>query len=225
MQDFDFVAGRGAAEWVTGKVTYCMTFSFMVSRRLPGEVCAQQCDLALQCPAGPPLAWVRSYRSKAPVTSGHGSGWDFSYNIYIEPVPLAAGVNVALVVVHDGSGRSDKYVRQADGSYRCDGMFREGRFNPDTSFTLTFADKGSWIFCPLVGTPWSGRIGSITDRNGVSLSFTYKNGQLATVSDAFGRSLSVTWGPTGAISSVADSSGRAVVIPISAASRAVVQVT
>jgi YD repeat-containing protein len=202
---YDFNStGMGA-----GKVSFS-DLSFVVGEGLPGEVSAEQCDLALPCPAGPQLAWVRSYRSKAPVNSGHGPGWDFSYNIYIEPVPLAAGVNAPVVIVHDGSGRSDRYVRQADGSYRCNGMFRVGRFNPDTSFTLTFADKGSWIFCPLVGAPWAGRIGSITDRNGVALSFTYNAGQLATVSDAFGRSLSVTWGPTGQISSVADSTGRSV---------------
>ncbi len=192
-----------------GKVSL-QDFHFAVHRGLPGEVSAEQCDLALPCPAGPPLEWVRSYRSRAPVASGHGTGWDFSYNIYIEPVPLAAGVNAPVVLVHDGSGRTDKFVRQGDGSYRCNGMFREGRFNPDTSFTLTFADKGAWIFCRLVGAPWSGRIGSIADRNGVALNFTYNNGQLATVSDAFGHSLSVTWGPTGQISSVADSTGRSV---------------
>ena len=177
---------------------------------LPGEITAEQCDLALPCPAGPPLEWVRTYRSKAPLSSSHGPGWDFSYNIYIEPVPLAAGVNATRVVVHDGGGRADTYVRQADGTFRCNGMFREGRFNPDTSFTLTFSDKSAWIFCQLVGAPWSGRIGSITDRNGVSLSFTYNSGQLATVSDAFGRSLSVSWDPKGRIASVSDSTGRSV---------------
>ena len=180
---------------------------------LPGEVSFQTCDLSLPCPAGPPLAWVRTYRSMKPLQSGHGPGWDFSYNIWLEALPAGAGASAARLVIHDGGGRADTFQRQADGTYRCEGMFREGRFSGET-FTLTFADNGTWTFNPLDSSPAAGKIAAITDRNGVALTCSYDaaSGRLASVSDAFSppRSLNVTWDGDGFITRVADSSGRSV---------------
>ena len=180
---------------------------------LPGEVSFQTCDLSLACPAGPPLAWVRTYRSMKPLNSGHGPGWDFSYNIWIEALPSSAGARAARVLIHDGGGRADTFFRQADGTYCCDGMLREGRFSGET-FTLTFADKGTWTFNPLDSSPSAGKIAAITDRNGVALTCTYDpaTGLLASVCDSFSppRSLNVAWNAAGFITRVADSSGRSV---------------
>ena len=164
------------------------------SSGLPGEVSLRHVSLDVPCPAGPGLSWICTYRSKVPVESGLGAGWDFSYNISIEPVPLAAGATAPQVIVRDGGGRADVFHRQPDGSYRCDGMFREGRFDGDV-FTLTFASTGRWVFRPLDGSPAAGKIASIVDRNEVALACAYdSSGQLTTVSDAFGRSLAVEWG-------------------------------
>lgn len=161
---------------------------------LPGEVSFQSCDIALPCPNGPALAWISTYRSMNPVSSGHGPGWDFSYNISIEPLPPTGGVTAPRLVIRDGGGRADIFHRQTDGSYRCDGMLREGRFTGDT-FSLTFADTGTWTFKPLDGSPAAGKIAAITDRNGVGLECAYDpSGQLSSVSDDFGRSLAVEWG-------------------------------
>ena len=194
--------------------------SFSVSNRispptsgLPGEVSFQFDTLSFPNAAGPPLAWMMTYRSAAPVSSGHGQQWDFSYNISIEPQPSTAGSSAPRVVVRDGSGRADVFHRQADGTYRCDGLFRQGRFAGDT-FTLTFADQGKWVFHPLGSAPNAGKIASITDRNNASLTCDYDaSGLLSSVSDVFGRSLSVTWEATGGaarISSISDSAGRTV---------------
>jgi YD repeat-containing protein len=161
---------------------------------LPGEVSFQVCDLSVPCPAGPPLEWVRTYRSMKPVSSGFGDGWDCSYNIRVETQPALAGAAASRVVIHDGGGRADVFHRQPDGTFRCDGMFREGRFQGD-AFILTFADKGTWTFHPFDGTPRAGKISSITDRNGVSLACTHDPaGQLIQVADAFGHRLDVEWG-------------------------------
>ena len=174
---------------------------------LPGEVSLQQCDLSLAVPAGPSLDWVRTYRSKK--GGGFGGGWTSCFDIRIEPIPLAAGAAATRIKLWSGDGRSDVMVRQPDGTFRCDGMFREGHFNPDTSFTLTFADKGQWIFCRLVGAPWTGRIGSIVDRNGVGLTCTYTpGGQLATVSSQFGQSLTMAYNAGGQLLFVSDQTGR-----------------
>lgn len=176
---------------------------------IPGEVSFQQTDLSLHCPAGPPLTWVRTYRSMKSCSSGHGAQWDFSYNISIEAIPATAGAAADRVVIHDGGGRSDVFHRQSDGTYRCDGFFREGSFSGEV-FTLKFADTGKWVFKPLNGSPDAGRIEKITDRNGVSLTCAYNPaGMLESVSNAFGRSISVFWSAVGdRIDRIADSGGR-----------------
>jgi hypothetical protein len=180
-----------------------------MSCSLPGEVHIPVSALSLACPAGPNIDWVCTYRSMVPVSSSHGPGWDFSYNISIEPLPAGAGTTATRVAVRDGQGRRDIYHRQPDGSYRCPGMFREGRFDGDT-FTLTFADKGTWVFAPLSHRSVPKMIILMTDRNGVSLTCDYDvTGKLATVSSQFGQSLSVSYAGD-RISSITDHTGRSV---------------
>ncbi|MCW1912317.1 DUF6531 domain-containing protein [Luteolibacter sp. GHJ8] len=163
---------------------------------LPGEVSFGTVDLSLPCPAGPPLKWTRTYRSKKPVSSGHGTGWDFSYNIRVETIPAQAGPAASRVVIHDGGGRADVFHRQADGTFRCDGIFREGRFEGNT-FILTFEDKGIWTFLPFDRSLQQGKISSITDRNGLSLTCTYDpQGLLSSVADSFGRQIVPVWAST-----------------------------
>jgi hypothetical protein len=183
---------------------------FPASSSLPGEVAFQTCPIEVVSDAGPSLAWVCTYRSMASVSSGHGPGWDFSYNISIEPVPAQSGTQAPRLRVRDGGGRADVFHRQPDGSYRCDGLFREGRFIGDT-FSLTFADTGTWNFLPLDGSPTAGKISTITSRHGLSLTCTYHgSGQLRQVSDSYGGALTVGWSPTGQIASVSDHTGRRV---------------
>lgn len=185
------------------------------SSGLPGEVSFQFCALALDTPAGPPLELVHTYRSKPPVSVSGGSGtagshWESCYDISIEPIPTTAGSSAPRLLVRDGGCRADMFYRQPDGTYRCDGMFREGSFTGDT-FTLTFADKGTWTFNPLSDPNAPGRIAAITDRNNVALSCVYNgSGQLESVSSQFGQSLTMTYGSDGSLNSVSDHSGRSV---------------
>lgn len=177
---------------------------------LPGEVAFHTCPIEVVSPAGPSLAWVCTYRSMVPISSGHGPGWDFSYNISITPIPANSGNQAPRLLIRDGGGRADVFHRQPDGSYRCDGLFREGRFTGNT-FTLTFADTGTWNFLPLDGSPASGKISTINSRHGLSLTCIYDtSGLLSQVSDSSGGRLSVSWSPTGQISSVSDHTGRSV---------------
>ncbi len=147
---------------------------------LPGEVGFHACDLALATPAGPPLAWVRTYRSKGGTSP---TGTTFSYDISIEPIPAADGAAATRVRIHDGAGRADVFHRQPDGSFTCDGMFREGRFDGET-FTLTFFDQGRWEFHPFDGSSTAGKISFIIDVHGNALTCGY---------DSSGRLTSVAW--------------------------------
>lgn len=174
---------------------------------LPGEVSFQVCALSLAVPAGPPLEMVHTYRSMV----GNGtamSHWENCYDISISPIPLTSGSNAAQVRIDDGGGRSDIFHRQADGTYRCDGMFREGRFDGDV-FTLTFADKGTWVFNPLSHPTAGGKVLRIVDRNNLALVCDHDpSGRLASVSSQFGQSMTLSYGQTGALSQVSDQRGR-----------------
>lgn len=187
---------------------------FPASSGLPGEVSFHVDALALEVPAGPPLSWVMTYRSIAEVDGGHGIGWDHAYNISIEPIPAGARETAPRVRVRDGGGRADIYVRQPDGTYRCDGHFREGEF-AGSSFNLRFPNGGTWEFLPLDGSPAAGKISSITDSNGLVVTCTYDGtGRLSTVSNSFGQSLALGWasisGAGERIDSVTDHTGRSV---------------
>lgn len=88
-----------------------------IERARPGEVHIPISSLFLACPAGPNIDWVCTYRSMVPVNTALGAGWDFSYNIFIEPLPASARASAPRVAVHDGQGRRDVFHRQLDGSY------------------------------------------------------------------------------------------------------------
>ena len=177
--------------------------------RIPGEVCVEQCDLSLETPDGPPLALVRTYRSMNQPSAACGTGWDHGYNIFITPIyDSAADPQPTRVAVHNGYGSVDVMRRQG-GVYVCDGLFREGVLNPDTSFTLTFADQSKFIFCPLVGAPWRGRIASIMDRNGVALTCIYTAaGKLDQVTSQFGQSLTFGYDVASRLVTVTDQTSR-----------------
>ncbi len=178
-----------------------------VFQSLPGEVCFQECDLSVAVPAGPPLNLVRTYRSMQ--HGGTAAHWEHCFDVRIEPMPMGSGVNATCILLFTGDGRRDVLLRQADGSFSADGMFRTGVFKPDTSFELTFADHAKFIFCPLVGAPWRGRIGSIEDKNGVALTCAYSAvGKLTTISSQFGQSLSFDYDSTGNLGRVTDQTSR-----------------
>ncbi|MCU0795512.1 MAG: hypothetical protein MUF31_06200 [Akkermansiaceae bacterium] len=187
---------------------------FPASSGLPGEVSFHVDGLALEVPAGPPVSWVMTYRSIAEVESGHGPGWDHAYDISVEALPPGDGATAPRVRVRDGAGRADIYFRQADGTYRCDGHFREGEFS-GSSFTLRFPNGGRWEFRSLDGSPAAGKISSIVDPNGIAVSCDYDGaGQLSSVSNGLGQSLSLSWvnlpGLGERIAAVTDPSGRSV---------------
>jgi RHS repeat-associated protein len=163
--------------------------------------------------------WSRKYRSKIGPNTVQGNGWDFSYNIFI----AAEGADVR---VCDGNSRSDVFFRQissvsAQGagasnqvalpSYLRNEFFRELGQNSDDTYTMTFADQGTWVFNPLDGRPQQGKLRSTADRNGNTLTFAYDQlGRLSKVTDTLGRDVVVAYNTGGFIESVTDFSGRQV---------------
>lgn len=169
-----------------------------------GEFYQSAVDLRIRG-RGLDFMWARKYRSRHGPSTAMGHGWDFSYNIYLE----ASGADR---ILHDGNTRGDLYALQPSGKWGRDEYFRELQENPDTTYSLIFSDNGRWNFRSLNEPVAPGRLSSIVDRNGNTLSFTYDaHGRLSVITDTLGRDIVVSYNAEGMIASVTDFTGRQIV--------------
>lgn len=168
-----------------------------------GEFIARAIDLRIPG-RGIDFVWQRKYRSRFAPSTAQGNGWDFSYNLWIESVQ--AGVRL-----HDGNTRADTFTLDANNDYSARQFFCGGRFQPDGTFRLTFADLSTWTFRSLATSPAPGRIASIADRDGNALTFQYDSqGRLASILDTLNRSYVLAYDGNGHITSLTDFAGRSV---------------
>ena len=141
-----------------------------------GEFTESVVDLRIKG-RGLDFIWSRKYRSRFGQSTAQGNGWDFSYNIRVEP-------NGDDLMLLEGNARLDLYSLQTEGGWTAPEFFRTIEQNPDGGFTLTFADTGTWDFHPLDHPDAPGKISAITDRNGNALTFDYDGqGRLVAVHD------------------------------------------
>ena len=148
--------------------------------------------------------WAHKYRSRLGRLTPMGQNWDHSYNVFVAQ-------QGQVIKVFDGNGRIYDLNDQGDGAYAADGLFREGRFDTNNNFILTFADKGRWEFHPFDLSPQAGKLVRSVDRNGNFLSFTYDaQGRLIQLIDTLGRTNSVGYNAAGYVASVTDFAGRSV---------------
>jgi YD repeat-containing protein len=159
----------------------------------------------LQIPGrGFDFIWARTYRSRTGLNTRIGNGWDYSYNIKVQPCG-------ADLIVYGGDARRDVYYQQPDGTWIAEGFFRVMTQNLDLSFTLTFGDNGSWTFHSLDDSNSAGQITSITDRNGNSMVFDYDvSGRLITIKDTLERNITLSYNGDGFIDGVTDFNDRTV---------------
>lgn len=146
--------------------------------------------------------FIRKYRSQAGLDSPVGHRWDFSYNISL----AADGRDVK---VRNGFARADVYRLSAPNRWTNESFFRILERNGDGSFSLLFSDGGSWNLNPLNGAPAAGKIKSIVDRNGNTMSFEYDSaGRLVTIRDDLDRPYAIKYTAAGRIQSVCDFTAR-----------------
>jgi len=150
-----------------------------------------------------PLVFARSYNSRTAALSPGplGYGWTFTYGI-----SLTTPDSGATVLVTFGTGRTDVFTRQSDGSYSA----AAGQFD-----ALTANGDGTYDVRDKVQTDYhfdsTGALLSISDHNGNATTLGYNgNGQLTTVAVAGGRSLTLAYNGDGRIASVTDNSLRTV---------------
>jgi YD repeat-containing protein len=158
-----------------------------------------------------PLVLARSYNSitAASQPGPLGYGWSFTYEIgSVLKTPAIAGT-IALTF---GSGRTDVFTRQADGSYRATvGQFDTLTMQAGGAYDVRDRQQRDYHFAA------NGTLQSITDRNGNVTTLTYTNGRLSSVSAAGGRQFTFAYNTAGLIASVSDNSGRTISFTYSAA--------
>lgn len=175
-----------------------------------GEYFRQEIDLTIPG-RGFDFSWTRTYRSREPIGSGHGSQWTHSYERRVEQGPTGE------LLLHDGAqGRVDLYFPSPiqPGCFESPGFFRNLCIQPDGRYVLTFADKSEWIFRPIDpadGPEGDGFIEASVDRNGNNMFFNYDPfGRLELIVDTLSRPIQVTYDLNGQIDSLIDFTGRAV---------------
>ncbi len=173
-------------------------------RTATGEINLTHVDLQIDCPVGPDFVIARTHRSRHDAAgSPFDTAWDFSCNISV-------AMDGADVVVNDGSGRSDKFFLQPNGSFQRAEFFREGSLSGQV-FTLTLADKTTWTFRALNAAVAPGKIDAITDRNGNAMTYSYGvGGRLDQVTDALGRTCQFSYNGSGQLVGVTDFASRSV---------------
>jgi anthranilate synthase/aminodeoxychorismate synthase-like glutamine amidotransferase len=177
-----------------------------------GEFHMEAADLAVRG-RGFDFVWGRKYRSRYGPDTAQGNGWDYSYNIRLEP----DGADLRL---NDGNTRQDRYELQTDGTWTRRGFFRVVEQNPDNTFTSTFANKGKWNFHALDGSVVEGKIYAIVDRNENTMEFEYDgSGRLVAIHDtldtlAHNRDITITYDGDDRIEAVCDWTGRCVILVI-----------
>ena len=144
------------------------------------------------------LGFVRSYNSLDGSLGRLGYGWRDSYGaLVVFDGSDHATANPTLI---NESGRYDFYTRNGDGSYTApagvfDVLTRDGG---DGSFTLRRKDRSQLHFDS------NGLLLSEEDRNGNTTTLAYSGGNLTTVTDPSGRTLSLAYDGSGRITSITD---------------------
>lgn len=154
------------------------------------------------------LVWGRCYRSQTGPNTAMGKGWTHYYDIRVEE----AGADL---VLHDGTGRRDLFIQQADGTYRRDGFFYEITRDAANRVKVKFPWLGEWNFHSFDGSATAGKILSSSDANGNTMTFAYGSpGLLTEIIDTLGRTHRIIYrdsGGTPVVSALTDSQGRVIV--------------
>jgi RHS repeat-associated protein len=142
-----------------------------------------------------PLSLTISYNSLDGYAGPLGKGWTHSYDTFLKFNSDGS------VVLHDGSGKRRLYTF-ANGAYiSTSGDYSTLSKNGDGLFVLTGKDGTTSTFTA------DGRISSIADRNGNTLSFAYSGGNLASVTDSSRRVATFAYDAAKHLTSVTDPFG------------------
>lgn len=171
-----------------------------------GDFLENATDLRLAGP-GIPFAWMRSYNSADTGTSGLGIGWTDMFE-----AKLSGGLaSAANVTYRAGSGQQTVFTNASGTSsgaatYLAKGF--DGTFKrlSDGSFSMVTRDQRTFTFNS------AGELTSIKPRFGPATILAYTSGQLSSITDGAGRTITITYtvGTPSLIAAVTLPDGRSV---------------
>jgi RHS repeat-associated protein len=177
------------------------------------------------------VATYNSYNadtSRVQLDTVMGYGWTHSHNIFLFS-------QVGSMFRFDGEGRVTRYKLGAGGTFSAaPGYFETLVKNPDGSFTLTQKDKTTYTFRLIAGTPFFlvgpvYRVTSIVDRNGNTTTYNYSGGNLTSVNDTYGRSVTFTYATFSSsnkkLTSVTDPAGKVTTFQYDSTGRKLTKIT
>lgn len=163
-----------------------------------GSFCESITDLTVPNSPGVPFSLVRSYNSLDSSVGVLGQGWTTN---------LSSSLSVGgdgKVTVRATDGQQLVYTPQPDGSYAAP---------PGAQSQLTVTDAGYRLQAPhglTFNFDGSGALTSELDGDGQGLTYSYADGRLSTVTDAAGRSTTLSYGSNGLLASATLADGRSV---------------
>lgn len=144
------------------------------------------------------LDFTRSYNSADSTIGPLGPGWTHSYNWSLSD----AGATVS---VRRADGRVLRYTRNADLTYSPPlGVFDALVKNGDGTFTFTLTNQVAYSFSS------AGALTQIGEPAGNHLAFSYSAGNLTTITDTVGRTVSLSYDGSNRLTQIQDPLGRKV---------------
>ena len=142
------------------------------------------------------FAFQRTYNSNVTDAGPLGVGWTHSYNI------TATEITTDTVVVRRADGRLDQYIWQGS-AYTPPPGSHDQLAEVGSTFVLTQTDQTVLTFDA------QGRLASMKDRNGNTMTFGYSGGNLTTITLPDGRTVTLTYSGN-RLTSLTDPAGRTV---------------
>jgi YD repeat-containing protein len=161
--------------------------------------------------------------SRAIVDTVMGYGWTHSYNIFRFS---QAGV----MFRWDGNGRVTRYGLGPGGTFIAAPGYFETLVRNGSGFTITQKDQTKYNFAQIPGTPFlvGGpvyRLTSMVDRDHNTTTLTYTGGNLTTITDTYGRSVTLAYNAQNKLSSVIDPLGRITTLQYDSTGHKLIQIT
>ncbi|PDV97132.1 DUF6531 domain-containing protein [Candidatus Chloroploca asiatica] len=144
-----------------------------------------------------PLVFTRAYNSAAVDTSGPlGAGWTHNYNMFV-----ATSTQDSAATVTYGDGRTARFTWDGTAYIPPPSIFAT-LTQSGGLFTLTEKDQTVYAFDA------SGRLATITDRNGNVTTLGYTGQNLTSITAPDGRALALSYNASGQLIAVGDPLGR-----------------
>jgi len=148
---------------------------------------------------GIPAVFERTYNSQDPLSGPLGYGWNHTYNAILSVNSTES------ITVRWGDGKTETWTSDGLGGYTPqNGVFDSLIDNGDDTYTLKKKDLTQYTFVS------SGKLLSIVDKNGNTISLVYTVNKLSRIVDAAGRNIDLTTDNSSRITTITDPIGRTV---------------